>query len=76
MTRPKTRTAQLDAADVKDIKTRFGTLKNAYLVLRPVLAPELTQDVFARVAAGRASLPLEVSTVQSALALWKKANLK
>lgn len=76
MTRPKTRTAQLDAAEVKDLKTRFGTLKNAFLQLEPIMSPDITQDVFSRVAAGRPSLPVEVSMVRAAIASWKKAILK
>ncbi len=73
MTRPRTRTAKLDAVLVKDLKVRFGTIKNAFLVLSPV---DMTQDVFARVAAGRESLPQEVLIVSALLAAWKKANLK
>lgn len=73
MTRPKTRTATLDAAVKTDIKARFGTFKNAYRVLAPV---DMTYDVFQRVAAGRASLPPEVSVVKALFAAWKKANLK
>ena len=73
MTRPKTRTAQLDAFIVADIKKRFGTLKNAFVTIAP---QGMTQDVFTRVAAGRASLRLEVAEVIAALDAWKRANLK
>ena len=79
MTRPKTRTAQLDQAEVTEIKTRFGTLKNAFLALANTMkdtGPLLTQDVFSRVAAGRPSLPVEVITVRNWVAVWKKANLR
>jgi len=73
MTRPRTRTAKLDAAVVFDLKKRFGTIKNAYLTLAPV---DMSQDVFSRVAAGRDSLPQEVTIVSALFAAWKKANLK
>lgn len=73
MTRPKTRTAQLDAATVSDVKKRFGTWKNAYATIAPA---GMTMDVFTRVVAGRPSNPPEVVAVRAAFDAWKKANLK
>jgi len=75
MARPKTRTARLVIATVLEIKRRFGTIKNAYAALQVSLAP-MTQDVFSRVAAGRASLPQEVKSVQDVFIAWKRENLK
>ncbi len=73
MTRPKTRTAVIDAAVTADIKKRFGTFKNAFRELAPV---DMPYDVFQRVAAGRASLQIEVTAVAALFAAWKKANLR
>ena len=75
MARPRVRTSALSAGEVAQVKRLFGTVTNAYDQLMPDGRP-LRERSFKEVVSGRPVRPQDLDAFRSALAAWKKANLK
>lgn len=75
MARPRVRTERLAVSEVTELRSRFGTFKNAYRQLFPTGGP-LDADRFRLAAGGHASRPDDLRLLRDALATWKRANLR